>query len=116
MIRRKQEQTRREKEQVQGGNGVVKFRDLFSPEELGARAQMCSVVTLEPGHSVGIHAHTENGEVYCVLEGTATVTEDGQEYTLHPGDAEFCADGHTHGIENRTSEPLRFLALILPNR
>ena len=77
---------------------------------------MCSFIDLDPGCSVGIHPHTENGEIYVVLKGEAVVTEDGVEHTLRPGDAEFCADGHTHGIENRTSEPVTFLAVILPDR
>ena len=109
------QQSRREKEGAQNGNGIVKFRDIFTPEELGERANMCSVITLDPGCSVGVHAHVDNGEVYCILDGEAVVTEDGAEYTLHPGDAEFCADGHTHGIENRTGETVTFLAVILPN-
>ena len=35
---------------------------------------------------------------------------------LHPGDAEFCADGHSHSIENHTDEPATFLALIMADR
>ena len=116
MIHRASEQNRREKERAQNGSGVAKFRDIFTPEELGERAGLFSVITLEPGCSVGVHAHTDNGEVYCILEGEAVVTEDGAEFTLRAGDAEICADGHTHGIENRTAHAVIFLAVILPNR
>ncbi len=116
MIHPKAEQNRREKLGAQGGNGVARFRDLFTSEDLGGRAEMFSVVTLDPGDSVGIHAHTSNGEVYCVLRGSVWVTEDGAERELLPGDAEFCADGHTHGMENRSDSPAEILAVILPNR
>ena len=116
MIHLFSEQAHHSKEHAQKGNGTVLFQDLFSPEELGSRAEMMSVITLLPGCSVGIHAHTENGEVYYVLEGSVWVTEDGTERKLSPGDAEFCADGHTHGMENRSAAPAMILAVILPNR
>ena len=104
------------KSNLRGGVGDLQFTHLFSKEELGGRAQMLAQVTLQPGESVGVHPHTENGEVYWVLSGSVTVTEDEQECVLCAGDAEFCADGHTHSIRNHTSEPAVFLALILPNR
>ena len=51
-----------------------------------------------------------------MLEGGATVTEDGETRLLGVGDAEFCADGHVHSIRNHTDRPMRFLAVIFPNR
>lgn len=116
MVHLVSQQTRREKVGAAGGNGTVKFLDLFTPADTGDRTQMCAAITLEPGCSVGIHSHTENGEIYMILEGEAVVTEDGKEYVLHAGDAEFCADGHTHGIENRTDKPMVFLGIIVPNK
>ena len=101
-----------------GGNGVgsPSFRYLFSREELGERANMISVVTLQPGESISEHSHTENGEIYFVLSGCMTVTDDEECRELHPGDAEFCADGHRHSACNHTDAPASFLAVILPNR
>ena len=116
MIRFAPEQGRREKPNAQGSNGIARFRDLFTADELGGRAEMFSVVAVLPGDSVGIHAHTANGEVYCVLSGSVWVTENGEERQLLPGDAEFCADGNTHGMENRSDTPAEILAVILPNR
>ena len=116
MIRRFSEQGKRTREKVQGGNGTLLFQDLFTAEELGNRLQMCSAVTLMSGESIGEHAHTENGELYYILQGTATMVEDGKEFTLCAGDAQFCADGHTHGIANFGLAPLVFLAVIMPNK
>ena len=70
----------------------------------------------EPGESVGVHPHTSNGEAYFILEGGATMTEDDETRILGVGDAEFCADGHTHSIKNHTDKPMRFLAVIFPNK
>ena len=104
------------KHNVQGGEGSPKFRHLFTPEELGNRGELLAVITLEPGESVGVHPHTSNGEAYFILEGGATMTEDDESRILGVGDAEFCADGHTHSIKNHTDKPMRFLAVIFPNK
>lgn len=100
---------------VRGGKGELPFCHLFSADQLGGRADMMARITLQPGQSIGVHPHIKNAEAYYVLKGTVTVTEDGEERTLTVGDAEFCADGHTHAIENRSQETVEFLALILKN-
>lgn len=104
------------KSKLRGGVGDLAFRHLFSGEELGGRADLFAIVTLQPGQSVGEHPHTANGEAYVILSGSATVTEDGESRVLQAGDAEFCADGHTHSIFNHTGEPATFLALIMKDR
>ena len=116
MFQMKDEMATAVKHNIRGGDGSPSFRYLFSAEQLGSRAEMMAVITLQPGESVGVHPHDENAEVYCILEGATTVTEDGAARELHVGDAEFCADGHTHSIRNHTDAVTRFLAVILPNR
>ena len=116
MIHRKSEMNTELKSNVRGGVGSPEFRHLFSQAELGDRATLFAVVTLQPGESVGRHPHDTNGEAYLVLSGKVMVEEDGAEHELLPGDAEFCADGHTHAIRNHTDEAASFLALIMPDR
>ena len=70
-------------------------------------------VTLAPGAGCGEHTHETDGELFYVLEGELTFLEDGQEYVLHPGDCEYCADGHSHGVVNRSDRPGSYLAVML---
>ena len=116
MFHLKNDMTVEIKSNLRGGVGDLAFRHLFSAAELGGRADLFAIVTLEPGQSVGEHPHTANGEAYVVLSGSLTVIEDGVSRVLNPGDAEFCADGHTHSIVNHTDEQATFLALIMPDR
>ena len=99
--------------------GLVALLAVFYVLSLAAGVvytQLMAVITLEPGESVGVHPHTSNGEAYFILEGGATMTEDDETRILGVGDAEFCADGHTHSIKNHTDKPMRFLAVIFPNK
>ena len=116
MISRFNEQGHRTKENMFGGHGILQFQDIFEKEQLGGRITTCAVVTMMPGDDLGEHAHTENGEIYYMLEGVGTVIDDGVEYKLKPGDAQFCADGHTHGMRNDTAAPIMYLAIVAPNK
>lgn len=101
---------------VRGGNGALPFRHLLSKEQMDSRAEMIAEVTLLKGQSIGVHPHTENGELYYIVSGKAVVSENGCEKELLCGDAEFCANGATHSIVNREDTPCVLLAVILPNR
>lgn len=104
------------KSHVRDGAGDVSFRHLLTGQQLGGRADLFALLTLEPGTGVGEHPHVGNGEAYVMVSGSATVTEDGVARVLMPGDVEFCADGHTHSIHNHTDETATFLALIVKDR
>ena len=65
------------KHHLRGGEGDPVTRQIFSPEELGGRAEMFNIMTLQPGESVGVHDHVTNGEAYLVLSGSVTVTDEG---------------------------------------
>ena len=116
MFRMKNEMIHEIKSNVRGGVGDLDFCHLFSEAELGGRASLIAVITLQPGDSIGHHSHDINGEVYLILTGKVIVEDDGVERELQVGDAAFCADGHTHSIRNHTDEPASFLALIMPDR
>ncbi|MBP3634033.1 MAG: cupin domain-containing protein [Oscillospiraceae bacterium] len=102
-------------ENAMGGPGKIRFDKPFTMEQLGGRFCNLTRVTMRPGDGVGQHAHTENAEVYYMLEGEATIIDDGVESVLRAGDAQFCADGHTHGIYNHTDKDASFLAIIVKN-
>ena len=113
MIHRKSEMINEQKPNLRGGEGSPNFCHILPKEAMGNWATLASVVTLQPGESVGEHPHVDNGELYLVLSGKVVVVEDGVEQELFPGDTEFCAHGHVHSIRNHTDEPASFLALIV---
>lgn len=100
------------KENVLGGTGAYTYTEMLSGEDC-PKTRLFGCNTLNPGVSIGRHAHTGEGEAYVILDGEAVVEEDGVEYILHTGDVEYCSDGHTHAISNHSDKPMTFLAIIM---
>lgn len=96
-----------------GGKGDAHVTTLLPAEESANTGRLFATVTLQPGESVGYHKHEGEYEIYWILDGTGVITEDGKEYTAEPGDLHQCKSGSMHGIENRSSAPVSFLAFII---
>jgi len=86
--------------------GSWRFMDL-SGDHLGVRIE-----EVPPGGSSSIHHyHTQEEEHVLVLEGEATLVLGTEEHRVVKGDHCWfqAANEEAHHIENRTSEPFRFL-------
>jgi len=114
MIKLKSAQRCEVKEKLRGGNGALDFVHIFEKDELLGKANMFAEVTLKPGESIGEHPHGEEGEIYIVKSGVATVTDCGNVYELNAGDSMWTTGGETHSIENKSQENLVIYAIILP--
>lgn len=114
MIKLKSEMRGEVRENLRGGNGALQFSHIFEKAELKDKANMFAEVTLLPGESIGEHPHGEEGEMYIVMSGKATVTDCGKVYELGAGDAMWTTGGETHSIQNNSSELLVIYAIILP--
>ncbi len=112
MIKRKEDMRLEPRENLRGGKGTLAFTHIFEKSEL-EKTRMFAVITVQPGDSIGVHPHDEEGEAYVILDGSVTVTEDGVDYSLNPGDAEYCTGGHTHALLNHTDTPASLLAIII---
>ena len=55
-------------------------------------------VTLNPGHKMNYHSHTNRDEVWTVVSGTGCTIIDGQKQIVRPGDVLRIA--HAYFIEN----------------
>ena len=89
------------------GKGEVILRPLLADEQKKGKVQMYAEVTIPEGASLGIHRHRGNAESYYILAGKT--------YEVHAGDTTYCADGHSHGLENTGDGDLKFMALIIPS-
>ena len=98
---------------VRNGNGLIHIKHLTDKEGLYGHGRMFAHVTVDPGCSIGYHAHNHETEFYYIIKGEGVFNDDGKEVIVHAGD--ICATGYgqSHGLENKSSEPVELIALIV---
>lgn len=67
---------------------------------------------LEPGSSIGMHAHDDSSETVYIISGTGKMIYEGAEEEMIPGAVSYCPKGHSHSLVNTGSEPLRFIGVV----
>ena len=74
---------------------------------------------LIPGATIGMHTHEDSSEVIFILEGSGVIVEkepDAESETVRPiaaGDCLYCPKGHSHSLQNTSSEgDLIFYAVV----
>ena len=90
MLNRANEQKTDIIEHLRGGEGNVIRKTLLAPGDSFGKFKMCAVLTLEPGCTIGEHAHMPDAEFCWLLEGELVIADGGAEHTVHPGDAWIC--------------------------
>jgi mannose-6-phosphate isomerase-like protein (cupin superfamily) len=111
MIRRSREVAVEVKEGIRGGAGRAEAREYLRAGDLGGVLGM-SVITLEPGATIGEHVHPATEELYFVLAGAGTGVLDSERFPVGPGDAYVVRAGPSHGLAAGGDGPLRFLAVL----
>ena len=103
------------REAMRGGDKSVKITHYFDEaNELMAPTRLCAQLELEPGASIGFHAHENEEEIFIVLNGTALIDDNGVEKTVKAGDSILTGNGAGHAVKNIGSETLRMVAVIVP--
>ena len=100
-------------ENANGGKGKITLQPILSKEQMADKCRLFVKVTIPPGASMGLHTHKGDGECYYILSGKGLYTDDDKQYEMVPGDAAWCADGHSHAIENIGDADLIFMGLII---
>jgi quercetin dioxygenase-like cupin family protein len=98
---------------LRGGIGDLARQDLFTPAEAHEKINLCAVLTIPDGCSIGEHAHGPDAEFYYVLSGSLRVTDNGVTKDLTAGDAVFTGGGTSHGVVNASGKDATLLAVIV---
>lgn len=67
---------------------------------------------LEPGASIGMHAHDTSSEILYILSGTAEVLFDNEKEYLAMGECHYCPKGHSHSLINKGNDNVVFFAVV----
>jgi len=107
------ENCKRADTKVWDGKGEVHIKHLTDKEGLYGHGRMFAHVTIDPGCSIGYHDHHHETEFYYIIKGEGVFSDNGREVLLRAGDIGATGYGEGHALENRTSEPLEMIALIV---
>jgi mannose-6-phosphate isomerase-like protein (cupin superfamily) len=113
MIRRANERVTEIREQMRGGKGAVEISPLFEKGEYKGKARLIAQITLNPGCSIGDHAHEGEDEIYFFISGKGIVNDNGVIHEVTAGDSVLTGNGAYHSVENTGDEPLVLMAVII---
>ncbi len=102
-----------DRENMRGGDGVVKMTHFVGKDELLGKGRLFSRITLEPGCSIGRHVHEGDSEIFVVERGCPTYDDGGTLVEAKPGDVLVCPAETSHSIANNTDETVDIIALIV---
>ena len=111
MIRRLSELAVEPKQNIRGGVGAARGVDLMKLGEMDGVLSL-GRITLEPGSTIGEHAHPNTEDLYLILEGHGRGILDGERFPVGPGDLFLVKAGGSHGLINDSEGPLTFLGLL----
>lgn len=111
MIRRLSELPVEAKLSIRGGLGAGLGVDLLKHGEMAGVVSL-GRITLEPGATIGEHAHPNTEDLYLILAGRGVGILDGEHFPVGPGDLFLVRAGGSHGLINDSDGPLTFLGLL----
>jgi len=95
-----------------GGAGEVSYMELTPREKFSSQFLFVHRGVLHPKSGIGEHAHRWMEEMYFVMDGhTAEFTVNGVTSELPGPCMVLCPMGSSHGIYNRSGEPVEFMNL-----
>ena len=114
MIRKQNECNVEFREHMRDGKGTVELTSFIAgPEELCGKGRLFSRITVKPGCSIGYHIHDNDSELFYIMKGTAEYNDNGEIKTVNEGDVTICPAGTGHGIENKGTETVEIIAVIV---
>jgi len=113
MVKRKGSYSVIERENMRGGDGVVKIEELLLPAEIYDKGRLFGKITLEPGASIGAHVHEGEMEGFYIICGEAELFDNGKTVKLFPGDTSLNISGEEHALKNVGDTTLEVIALVL---
>ena len=87
---------------------------VVSPNNVGSRKFMITIVDVRPGGSTPVHEHRTVESMYYILEGRGEVTSGRERKVLGPDTAAYFSPGSTHGIRNVGRTRLRYVSCHAP--
>lgn len=103
------------RDKVAGGEGTLygKFSFTRNDSPAGDAIKEIGWMTLQAGHSIGMHKHEVNEDAYIIISGQGEFSDTAGKVTpVKAGDITIARKGDSHALKNTGSEPLIFLDVV----
>ena len=87
---------------------------LITPDTVGSRRFLITVVDVKPGGSTPLHEHRTVESMYYIIEGRGEVSSRRERKVVGPDTAVYFPAGSAHGIRNVGRTRLRYLSCHAP--
>ena len=99
---------------IQGGEGEIILHHKFERDQLFGKSRLVAEITVRPGHSIGMHPHDPDAEIYYMLSGElVSINADGAEEPFLPGDAMLTGGGDSHSVRNDSDKDAKMFAIVM---
>ncbi len=93
------------------GGGIVHCRTRFAEYNKLSGIRYIHDDIISPGVSIGLHAHTDDEEIYIILEGEAEMEDNGIVRIVKPGDICITSSGQSHSLRNTSNNDVRLMVI-----
>ncbi len=87
---------------------------LITPDTVGSRKFLITVVDVKPGGSTPLHEHRTVESMYYIIAGRGEVSSRREKKIVGPDTAVYFPAGSAHGIRNVGKARLRYLSCHAP--
>lgn len=95
-----------------GGEGSIFSKSYIEPGDFEGMIKFVEI-EFEPHASIGYHQHTDEGEIYHIIEGKGKFQDaDGEIKEVSKGDCCIITKGQSHGLANTEDTPLKIMAIL----
>ena len=101
------------RDKIKGGEGTLRCTHLLEQGESFGKINLCALIEIESGQSVGVHSHGPDAEIYYLLKGRLAATDDGVETFLEEGDSMLTGNGGTHSVRNDGDQTATLMAVVM---
>jgi len=89
------------------GIGILRHSQLLGEKDSACALRFINYTILPPGTSIGNHKHSDDQEIYLILEGEGEMYLDGVTYPVKTGSVIVNKPFGTHGLVNNGQRDLK---------
>lgn len=98
-----------------GGEGSIRFARVFETDSFQTKIDFIDFSIIPPESTIGYHRHSNNEEIYFILEGEGKMNMNGSEFLVRSGDVIINSPYSSHGLKNIGKNEIKLFVFQVSN-